>query len=150
MGCKAIMKDWTSGGVDVDEFGEPSLDRDFLNYLRDLKNLADKEKDHRYAVCQYLGRKHISKNILNIGQTLYNTKEVKDLFVNVVDKIVEPTKQCKLSIEDLSMFLAAYCKVVVEGTLQVESDLRTNFEKYMKTVTVIVLTFYKALSIKHL
>jgi len=163
--CKAIMKDWTSGGVDVDESGEPSLDRDFFNYLRDLKNLADKEKDHRYAVCQYLGRnnmsqrplseieanfKHISKNILNIGQTLYNTKEVKDLFVNVVDKIVEPTKQCKLSIEDLSMFLSAYCKVVVEGTLQVESDLRTNFEKYMKTITVIVLTFFKAWSSKHL
>ena len=59
--CKAIMKDWTSGGVDVDESGEPSLDRDFLNYLRDLKNLADKEKDHRYAVCQYLGRNNMSQ-----------------------------------------------------------------------------------------
>jgi len=155
---KAIIKDWTSG-VDVDESGEPSLDRDFLNYLRDLKSLAEKEKDHRYAVCQWLGRnnmnqrplseieanfKNINKNILNIGTTLYNNKEVKDLFVNVVDKIVEPAKQCRLSHEDLAMFLSAYTKVVTDGTVMVESVLRTNFEKYMKTVTVIVLTFYKA------
>ena len=39
--------------------------------------------------------------IIILGQTLYNNKEVKDLFVNVVDKIVEPLKQYKFSTEDL-------------------------------------------------
>jgi len=162
--CKAIMKEWTNGGVDVDESGEPSLDRDFFNYLRDLKTLADKEKEHRYAVCQQLGKtsmnqrslseieasfKTISKNILSIGQTLYNAKEVKDLFVNVVDKVVEPTKQCKLSIDDMSLFLSAYGRVVTDGSVAVETDLRINFEKYLKTMTVIILTFFKAWNLRH-
>lgn len=40
-------------------------------------------------------------NMQSSGQTLYNNKEVKDLFVNVVDKIVEPLKQYKFSTEDL-------------------------------------------------
>ena len=80
--CKAIMKNWTYNEVDVDENGDPSLDRDFFYTLRDLKSLLEKEKDHRYAVCQTLGKhnmkqrslseieanfKSINKNLLWIG-----------------------------------------------------------------------------------
>ena len=113
---KEIMTDWTCAGQDVDENGDPCLDRDFFYNLRDLKVLLEKEKDHRYAVCQVLGKtvmnqrtlseveanfKNINKNILCIGQSLYNNKEVKDLFVNVVEKIIEPLKQYKFSSQDL-------------------------------------------------
>lgn len=80
--CKVIMTEWTCSGVDVDENGDPCLDRDFFYNLRDLKLLLEKEKDHRYAVCQVLGKtnmkqrslseveanfKNINKNILSIG-----------------------------------------------------------------------------------
>ena len=41
------------------------------------------------------------KTITFAGQTLYNNKEIKDLFVNVVDKIIEPMAQYKLSLEEL-------------------------------------------------
>ena len=115
--CKTIMTDWTCSGVDVDENGDPSLDRDFFYSLRDLKCLLEKEKEHRYAVCQMLAKtamkqralseveanfKNINKNMLWLGQTLYNNKEVKDLFVNIVDKVVEPLKQYKFTSEDLT------------------------------------------------
>ena len=116
--CKTIMTDWTCAGVDVDENGDPCLDRDFFYSLRDLKCLLEKEKEHRYSVCQMLAKssvmkqrslseveanfKNINKNMIWLGQTLYNNKEVKDLFVNVVDKVVEPLKQYKFTLEDLS------------------------------------------------
>lgn len=115
--CKTIMNDWTCSGVDVDENGDPSLDRDFFYSLRDLKCLLEKEKEHRYGVCQMLAKtsmkqrslseveanfKNINKNMLWLGQTLYNNKEVKDLFVNIVDKVVDPLKQYKFTSEDLS------------------------------------------------
>ena len=118
--CKTIMTDWTCSGVDVDENGDPSLDRDFFYSLRDLKCLIEKEKEHRYGVCQMLAKtnmkqrslseveanfKNINKNMLWLGQTLYNNKEVKDLFVNVVDKVVEPLKQYKFTLEDLSQVI---------------------------------------------
>merc|ERR1711862_734898 len=104
-------------------------------------------------VCQFLGRnnmnqrplseieanfKNISKNILNIGQTLYNNKEVKDLFVNVVDKVVEPLKQYKFTHEDLSQFLNAYTVVVSESEICSDKDLVNNFTKFMKTLSVIL------------
>ena len=45
--------------VDVDDNGDPSLDRDFFYSLRDLKSLLDKEKEHRYTVCQTLGKNNM-------------------------------------------------------------------------------------------
>lgn len=76
----------------------------FSSTFRELKVLGEKEKEHRYAVCQSLGRqgiaqrtmseieanfKMLNKNLLGIGQSLYHSKEVKELFVNVVDKVVK-------------------------------------------------------------
>ena len=61
--CKAIMKNWTYNEVDVDENGDPSLDRDFFYNLRDLKSLLEKEKDHRYSVCQLLGKNNMKQRL---------------------------------------------------------------------------------------
>ena len=173
---KEIMTDWTCAGQDVDENGDPCLDRDFFYNLRDLKVLLEKEKDHRYAVCQVLGKtlmnqrtlseveanfKNINKNILCIGQSLYNNKEVKDLFVNVVEKIIEPLKQYKFSSQDLQnvrassifltlinllfifQFLNSYSQVISDGTVPVDNELKLNFLKFIKTMSVIISTFYK-------
>ena len=61
--CKVIMKNWTYNEVDVDENGDPSLDRDFFYNLRDLKSLLEKEKDHRYSVCQLLGKNNMKQRL---------------------------------------------------------------------------------------
>jgi len=157
--CKEVMAHWTPDGQHVDDSGEPVLDKDFFYNLRELKILSEKDKEHRYAVCQSLGKasmgprpmseieanfKTINKNILNIGQNLYNNKDVKDLFVDVVDKIVEPVRQCRLTPEELSLFLSTYTQVVVEGTVSLDSFLKNNFEKFMQTITVIVTTFHRS------
>jgi len=154
----AMMHSWTMSGIDVDENGDPCLDRDFFYNLRDLKYLLEKEKEHRFAVCQILGKnnmnqrslseieanfKTLNKHILSIGQSLYNNKEMKDLFVNVVDKIVEQVKQYKLSQDDLNQFLAAYSQVISDGTIVLDSELKLNFLKFIKTMSLIILTFYK-------
>jgi hypothetical protein len=157
--CKEVMARWTPDGQQVDESGEPVLDKDFFYNLRDLKLLAEKEKEHRYAVCQSLGKqglaqkamseieanfKTLNKNLLNIGQGLYSSKEVKELFVNAVDKVVEPVRQCRLSPEELGLFLATYSRVVAEGTVSLEPGLRTSFERFMATMSVIVTVFHRA------
>ena len=54
----------------------------------------------RYVVRCYTRNLVIFK-LTFAGQTLYNNKEIKDLFVNVVDKIIEPMAQYKLSLEEL-------------------------------------------------
>ena len=87
--------------------------------------------------------KTLSKNILNIGQGIYSSREVREIFVNVVDKVVEPLKQWKLSPEEVSLLLMAYTGVVNEGTVQVESLLNASFQRFMKTLTVIIVTFLR-------
>ena len=87
--------------------------------------------------------KTLSKNILNIGQGIYSSREVREIFVNVVDKVVEPLKQWKLSLEEVSLLLMAYTGVVNEGTVQVEPLLNASFQRFMKTLTVIIVTFLR-------
>jgi len=69
---------------------------------------------------------------------------MKDLFVNVVDKIVEQVKQYKLSHDDLNQFLTAYSQVISDGTVMLDNELKLNFLKFIKTMSLIVLTFYKS------
>ena len=87
--------------------------------------------------------KTLSKNILNIGQGIYSSREVREIFVNVVDKVVEPLRQWKLSPEEASLLLMAYTGVVNEGTVQVEPLLNASFQRFMKTLTVIIVTFLR-------
>lgn len=155
--CNNMMSKWTSHGVDVDEDREPTFDRDFFTGLRDLKVVADKDKEHRYHVCQALARtgfkakslaeieasfKNLSRNILAIGQTLYHNREVKEFFVNVMDKVIEPVKQCHLSKDELSTFLVAYRTAVTDGSIVQEKEVRNNFDRFMVTMSVCILKFY--------
>merc|ERR1711874_521362 len=156
--CNSMMREWTKDGVDIDDDREPTFDLDFFSSLRELRQLmADKDKEHRYNVCQELARggsvaralaeieanfRNLSRNIPTIGQTLYHNREVKEFFVNVVEKVVEPARQCRLTKDDLATFLAVYTKVVVEGSVVIDKDLRTNFERFMKILTLAILTFY--------
>ena len=71
--------------------------------------------------------------------------------------MVEPVRQCKLTFEELSQFLNTYTnvrcmnksisstssKVVLEGTVSVDSGLRVSFQRFMVTVMVIVTTFHR-------
>jgi len=155
--CNNMMKEWTFHGIDVDEDREPTFDRDLFSSLRDLRILGEKEKEHRYSVCQALAKagmgaraiaeieanfKTISRNILTIGQTLYHNREVKEFFVNVVEKVVDQAKQCRLTKEELAMFLSSYTKVVMDGAVIDEIIVKTIFERFMRTMSLCILTFY--------
>ena len=87
---------------------------------------------------------------------------MKDLFVNVVDKIIEPMAQYKLTFEEVKQvirwqstnqqeilyihyfqFLTAYTQAVADGSVQTEKDIKHHFLRFIKTMIVITLTFYK-------
>jgi len=155
--CNNMMSKWTLHSTDVDEDREPTFDRDFFSGLRDLRAVADKDKEHRYSVCQALARtgfpakplaeieasfKNLSRNMLAIGQTLYHNREVKEFFVNVMDKVVEPVKQCHLNKEELSTFLVSYRTAVSDGSIVQDKEIRTNFDRFMITLSVCILKFY--------
>ena len=55
-----LINDWG----DVSEAQEPTLDREFLSSLKDLKILLDKEKEHRNAVLTKLKNNEMSQTTL--------------------------------------------------------------------------------------
>ena len=84
------------------------------------------------------------------------------MFINVVDKIIEPMAQYKLTFEELKQvirlyftrtrfylnilyfqFLTAYTQAVADGSVQTDKDIKHHFLKFIKTMIVITLTFYK-------
>ena len=67
---------------------------------------------------------------------------MKEFFVNIVEKVVDPAKQCRLTKEELATFLTVYTRVVVDGAIGLDKELRTIFERFMKILSLAILTFY--------
>ncbi|CAG0882966.1 unnamed protein product [Darwinula stevensoni] len=127
----AMMASWVSiGSESRSDFTDLELDREFLQELRDLKILQEKEKEHRSATQELLKKaghdaivpdaessfKTLNRGVISIAMGLLHGRELRDFFVDVVEKIVEPLKAAKWSSENLGPFLMAYS----EGALQVE------------------------------
>lgn len=48
--------------------------------------------------------------MINIASGLNHSKEMRDFFLDIVEKIIEPCKQIKLTTHDLNFFLQVYAK----------------------------------------
>jgi len=155
---QAIMNSWTLG-MDVDENGDPALDRDYFGLLRELKGVQDREKEHRSVFIQTLSKhadnrlvsdmesffKSFNRNVINIGSTLHHTKEVKDIFINTWEKVVEPLKQQRFSLKEVEQIVSSYEEILTENQLPLDSELTNNFIRFFSTLKVIITTFYKTI-----
>lgn len=149
---------------------EPSFDREFLSSLRDLKALSERDKEHRNVVLAHLQKhvqhqnpesqtsnkdremspktyseiehnfKHLSRGILVTGQSLY--KDVRDFFVVLVEKIIEPLKQTGANKEEARLFLKYYKVAVTDNFLLIDMDVKLTFKKYMTALTPCILALY--------
>lgn len=147
-----LINDWG----DADESQDPSLDREFLSSLKDMKVLLERDKEHRNVVCSRTkdklstaiqtdveaNFKSLTRNIVSLATSLSNNKEVRDFFVHVVEKIVDPMKQLGMCKEDVDIFLKTYGDVVTENVIQVENDIKIVITKFMKTLRLAVLAIY--------
>jgi len=142
-----------SDDVDVD------LDREFLQDLRDLKMLLDKEhlEEHRSVTLRMLqGKlsekmyvesessfKTMSRTLINIAYNLNHSREAKDIFVDLVEKFIDPCRQAKWSHCDLEVFLNVYTDAVHRmDVFKNLPHLETVWERYMRTASSCILRMY--------
>merc|ERR1719312_1961410 len=181
--CLILIDDWvetsgTGGGVEVnvgtavdaDEGSlscEPSLDKDYLTSLRELKALQDRDKEHRNVVCSRLQMslsstdsevclsstkacaefgssfKGLTRGVVAVAVGLSHNKEVKDFFVQLVEKLVEPLKAMRaanaVTRRDVDVFLTEYTRSITEvttggskPTMLIDNEVRTIFARFMK------------------
>ncbi|XP_038075875.1 acidic fibroblast growth factor intracellular-binding protein-like [Patiria miniata] len=152
---------WTAGSTDSrKEDLDADFDREFLQELRELKILVsdkDASDQHKGLISASLkGKisekayadiesnfKNLSRAIVNIASGMIHSKELRDFFNDVVEKIVEPTKQAQWTSNDMALFLKCY----TSSSYQIEgmgrhSRLHTTLERYMTTLTKCVLRMY--------
>jgi hypothetical protein len=149
-----LINDWG----DKDEAQEPTLDREFLSSLKDIKILLDKEKEHRNAVLTKLKNnemsqttlndleanyKPITRSIVSFAQNLSSNKDVKEVFVQLVEKPIEAFKSIGASPATVDLFLRAYGDVIKDNTVMVDSDLKCLIGKFMRTATPAILAIYE-------
>lgn len=136
---------------------EDDWDREFLASLKDLKVFLDRDKEHRNVVCSRLkeipelvsprnlgeiemGFKVLTRNMLSIG---LGSKDLKDFFVVLIEKIVEPLKQqMMLERSEVEQFLKAYTESVTDNVFQVDEVAKNTLEKYIATLGPCILAVY--------
>ncbi|XP_035214059.1 acidic fibroblast growth factor intracellular-binding protein-like isoform X2 [Stegodyphus dumicola] len=100
------------------------IDREFLQDLRELKQILEKDTfdelkayvlsslrsklpDRTYSDLD-ANFKSFTRTFVNIAYGLNHSKEVRDLFVDIVEKFIEPLRQGRWSEKDLQKFLEVY------------------------------------------
>ncbi|KAF4522072.1 hypothetical protein B566_EDAN004055 [Ephemera danica] len=150
-----VINGWTctEPGPEQDD---TELDRDFLLDLRDLRVLADKDKEHKHLVCAkarplLLDRtfqdvesnfRSYTRAILSIAGGLHRSREMRGLFADLVEKCLEPWHSAHWTHPDLKNFLSAYTQSALEMDILREADLKAAWERYMGVLSNILLRMY--------
>lgn len=132
--CANLMiEHWTSGSMGsrlVDD--DLELDRDFLQELHDLKlNLIDKVwiERHQKAVVRDMKKRHspqqlvrsveghfkiLSRALISLGSSLIHSKDMKDFFVDLTEKVIEPCKLQGWGKEETELVLTSIIEMFLD------------------------------------
>lgn len=132
--CASAMIDhWTAGSEGshaVDD--DLELDRDFLQELHDLKlNMIDRvwiDRQQKLVVKDLRRQKYpapklksvevnfkvLSKAVTLLGASLIHSKDLKDFFIDLIEKVIDPCKQFSWESEDIEMILSSVARTFPE------------------------------------
>lgn len=156
-----MITNWSYSSVEctVHADMDVDLDRGFLHDLRELKMISEKEvlDEHKGQVISHLkpsltkksrqvleeSFKNNSKAIINIACGLNHSKDVRDIFVDLVEKVTEPCMSAGLSGSDMEAFLNAYKDTIVRmDVFRLQPHMLAVWDRYMKTLKLCVLQIY--------
>lgn len=97
--------------------------------------------------------KLISRGIVSLAVGLSHNKEVKDFFVHLVEKVVEPFRSLKVTKSDVYIFLRQYSLAITEAdlgctadgsprqlpTLLIDNEVRLIFTRFMNSLIPAVM-----------
>ncbi|NXJ27502.1 FIBP protein, partial [Dicrurus megarhynchus] len=153
--AQSMMGHWSQGAL-APEAAEPDgdLPKSFLQDLKELKVLVtDKDllDQHKSLVCSALrGKisvyneleanfKALSRALVNVGGKLTHARDVRDFFVDLVEKVIEPCRSDKWNPGDLRLFLTQYTAAPRNLSGFRHQAL---WERYMAAITACLLRMY--------
>ncbi|XP_021945753.1 acidic fibroblast growth factor intracellular-binding protein [Folsomia candida] len=151
----ALMQHWTSPIMDDNSTAD--IEREFLVDLRELRIILEKEKEHKALVCQRLKNrvsdkifaeldhnfKVYSRTLINLAYSLHHNKSLKELFVDLVEKYIEPCKHLHWTIAEMKVFLEVYSDAASQlDVVRSQSHLRSVLKRFMDGISMCLLTMY--------
>ncbi|EEC03150.1 acidic fibroblast growth factor intracellular binding protein, putative [Ixodes scapularis] len=134
------------------------MDREFLQQLREMKALLDREHLDRLkdAVTFSLwGRvskhtlqdlesnfKSLTRTLVNIAYGLNHSKDLRDFFIDIVEKIIEPCRSAHWTREELQVVMEAFSKSPQSATFPHELHLYEVWVRYSETFAKCVCQMY--------
>jgi len=100
--------------------------------------------------------KLITRGIVSLAVGLSHNKEVKDFFVHLIEKVVEPLRSLKVNRNDVNIFLRQYTLAITEAglgsavdggpkqlaTLLMDNEVRLIFSRFMNSLLPAVMAAY--------
>lgn len=139
------------------EYLDTEMDKEFLLDLRELKCLLDKEKEVKHLVTLRLKPTLLERSyaeleqnfrlyyraIITIATSMHRQRELKCIFVELTEKLIEPWKQNHWSHDQVKRFLPA----VTQSALDLEiprdnQDIRCLWDRYMQVISLCLTQMY--------
>lgn len=150
-----IFEKWTyhydSSTLDKAVVDHDEIDRHFVQDLRDIRNTVterdflDMQKTYVLARLEKKATtlhfkktldtnfRSITRSIFLIGGNLTHTKDVRDFFVDCVEKVIEPIKQLEWAHKELELYL---CMI-----LDSWGDFKEDYKHFVRKFDVVVIRF---------
>lgn len=154
---QAIMTFWTytyqhSGP----EYYDTEMDKEFLLDLRELRCLLDKEKEIKHLVSIRLKPTLLERayqeldinfrsywrSIITIACSLHRTRELKCLFLELSERLIEPWRQNNWLLEQVKSFLPALTQSVLDLEVSRDQEIRCLWDRYMQVISTCLIRMY--------
>ncbi|EDW95273.2 acidic fibroblast growth factor intracellular-binding protein [Drosophila yakuba] len=153
----AIMIYWTYTYQHTGpEYYDTEMDKEFLLDLRELRCLLDKEKEIKHLVCMRLkpvllerafheldgNFRSYWRALITIACNLHRNRELRDLFVDLCEKLIDPWRQNGWNREQVNKFLASITQSVLDLEISRDQETRCLWDRYMQVITICLDKMY--------
>ncbi|KAG8336393.1 hypothetical protein J6590_045358 [Homalodisca vitripennis] len=83
-----------------------------------------------------------SRALIGLACNLHRSRELRGLFIDLLERCVEPWRQVSWSQTDLRNFLTAYYQCALEMDILREAEVKLAWERFMNVVTKCLLRMY--------
>ncbi|XP_045529351.1 acidic fibroblast growth factor intracellular-binding protein isoform X1 [Pieris brassicae] len=83
-----------------------------------------------------------TRALVGVACNLHRARELRSLFIDLLERCIEPLRAGGWPKSDLSQFLAAYEQCALQMDVLREADLKSVWERYMRVISQCLLTMY--------
>jgi Acidic fibroblast growth factor binding (FIBP) len=80
--------------------------------------------------------------IISIACNLHRTRDLRGLFIEFCEKLIEPWKQNCWQLDQVKQFLPAITQSVLDLEVPRDQELRCLFDRYMQVVTICLVRMF--------